>query len=250
MADLDVPPNPNLIEAAGNPNDDLERSDEDDEVDHREAERQVRKLSASYRSQTGHLTRVIERATSLVDRTHGRPVPSQTMCRELDKVLGHIWDQQEKCAHTCELILENQDHLEDNDANVVKTNGCLERDAARGDEVAVEVTRELVRCEIALRPPAPVAAGVPGQARIICKPEKDLKPSELSAEMSPVEFAYWVDAFEAYHAGSNMQVATIAVQQAFLKACVNVILYNQIEQYITAGVTPVLGQGDSIIERL
>jgi hypothetical protein len=30
--------------------------------------------------------------------------------------------------------------------------------------------------------------------------------------MTPVEFAYWVDAFEAYHAGIHMEVATIAVQ--------------------------------------
>jgi hypothetical protein len=65
--------------------------------------------------------------------------------------------------------------------------------------------------------------------------------------MTPVKFAYWVDAFEAYHAGSHMEMATIAMQQAFLKACVHVILYNRIESYIVSGVTPVLGQGDTIM---
>ena len=56
MADLDVP---NLIEVAGDPDDAHHKDEEDDgddDHDHREAERRVRKLSASYRSQTGHLT--------------------------------------------------------------------------------------------------------------------------------------------------------------------------------------------------
>jgi hypothetical protein len=35
--------------------------------------------------------------------------------------------------------------------------------------------------------------------------------------MTLVEFAYWVDGFEAYHAGSHMEVANVAVQQAILK---------------------------------
>jgi hypothetical protein len=88
------------------------------------------------------------------------------------------------------------------------------RDADRADEVIVAVMREMACCEIGLRPPVG-APGPVGQAqRVICKPEKDLKPQELTADMTPVEFAYWVDAFEAYHAGSHMEVATIAVHVA------------------------------------
>jgi hypothetical protein len=86
-----------------------------------------------------------------------------------------------------------------------------------------------------------------GQVRVICKPEKDLKPQELTADMTPVEFAYWVDAFEAYHAGSYMEVATIAVQQAFFKACVHSILYNRIKSYIVSGITPVIGPGNTVM---
>jgi hypothetical protein len=56
--------------------------------------------------------------------------------------------------------------------------------------------------------PAPGAAHGAGPTRIICKPKKDLKPVELTADMMPVGFAYWVDAFEAYHAGSHTEVAT------------------------------------------
>jgi hypothetical protein len=112
----------------------------------------------------------------------------------------------------------------------------------------VAVTHEMARCEICLRPPVVGAPGPVGQARVICKPEKDLKPQELTADMTPVEFAYWVDAFEAYHAGSHMEVATIAVQQAFFKACVHSILYNRIKSNIVSGVTPVLGPGNSVME--
>jgi hypothetical protein len=89
----------------------------------------------------------------------------------------------------------------------------------------------------------------PGPAhRIICKPEKDLKPIELTADMSPVEFAYWVDAFEAYHAGSHIELAPYSVQQAFLKACVHPFLYNRTKSNIVSGITPVLGPGDTIME--
>jgi hypothetical protein len=168
------------------------------------------------------LTRVISKAEALVVEaaTH---IPSKTMFRELKKSLAEICGQQEKCANTCEEILESQEHT---DANVKKIERCLDCDAKRGNLVAVRVTCELVRCEIGLMPPAlPVAGPGPnvGQVRVVCKPEKDLKPQELTADMTPVEFAYWVDAFEAYHSGSHMEMATISLQQAFFKAFVHSI---------------------------
>jgi hypothetical protein len=112
-----------------------------------------------------------------------------------------------------------QDQTEDNEAHI---EGCLTRDADRADEVAVLVTREMARCEIGPRPPVVGAPGPVGQVRVICKTEKDLKPQELTADMTLVEFAYWIDAFEAYHAGSHMEVATI-------------------------GITPVLGPGNPVM---
>jgi hypothetical protein len=98
--------------------------------------------------------------------------------------------------------------------------------------------REMARYEIGLQPPAVGAQGPVGPGpvqRIVCKPEKDLKPQELTADMTPVEFAYLVNVFEAYHAGSHMEVAPIAVQQAFFKACVHSILYNPIKSNIVWG---------------
>jgi hypothetical protein len=45
-----------------------------------------------------------------------------------------------------------------------------------------------------------------------------------------------------------MEVASIAVQQAFFKACVHSVLYNCIKSNIVSGVTPVLGQGNMVME--
>jgi hypothetical protein len=102
-----------------------------------------------------------------------------------------------------------------------------------------------------LRPAALVAAAggaAAGPARIICKQEKDLKPVELTANMTLVEFAYLFDAFEAYHPGSHMEVATAAVQQAFFKTCVHPVLYGSIKSNIASGVTPVLGTVATVME--
>jgi hypothetical protein len=66
--------------------------------------------------------------------------------------------------------------------------------------------------------------------------------------MTPVEFAYWVDAFKAYHVGSHLEVAPCAVKQAFFKACVHPVLYNHLTSNRVSGVTPVLGPGDTVME--
>jgi hypothetical protein len=208
-------------------------------------EEDLNNMAASYRAQTGHLTRAVKAANVLVKEAALRP-PSRVFLEQLKRALAAVRDQEKKCAAICEDIRDAQDQTEANEDHI---KGCLTRDADRAEEVSVAVTREMARCEIGLRPPAVGAPGPVGQVqRVICKPEKDLKPQELTADMTPVEFAYWVDAFEAYHAGSHMEVATIAVQQAFFKACVHSILYNCIKSNIVSGVTPVLGPGDSVME--
>jgi hypothetical protein len=120
----------------------------------------------------------------------------------------------------CGNLRDIRDAQDQTEANKAHMEGCLTRDADLADAASVAITREMAHCEIGLWPPAVGAAGPVGQVpaqRIICKPEKDLKPQELTADRTPVKFAYWVDAFEAYHAGSHMEVTTIAVQQAFSK---------------------------------
>jgi hypothetical protein len=140
--------------------------------------------------------RTIKAAAALVKEAALR-APSKTFLDQLKRALAGVRDQEAKCTAICE---DMRDAEEQTEANEIHIEGCLTRDANRADEVIVAVTREMARCEIGLRPPVVGAPGPVGQVRVICKPEKDLKPQKLTADMTPVEFAYWVDAFEAYHA--------------------------------------------------
>jgi hypothetical protein len=140
--------------------------------------------------------RTIKAAAALVKEAALR-APSKTFLDQLKRALAGVRDQEAKSTAICE---DMRDAEEQTEANEIHIEGCLTRDANRADEVIVAVTREMARCEIGLRPPVVGAPGPVGQVRVICKPEKDLKPQKLTADMTPVEFAYWVDAFEAYHA--------------------------------------------------
>ena len=51
------------------------------------------------------------------------------------------------------------------------------------------------------------------------KLEAELKPDVLSQDATAGELRIWVKKFEAYYHASNMQVAQIAVQQAYLRNC-------------------------------
>jgi hypothetical protein len=92
---------------------------------------------------------------------------------QLKRALAGVCDQEAKCAAICEDIRDAQEQTQDNEDHI---EGCLTWDADRADEVAVAVTREMARCEIGLWPPVVGAPGPVGQVRVICKPEKDLKP--------------------------------------------------------------------------
>jgi hypothetical protein len=174
--------------------------------------------------------------------------PSCVIIVQLERSLARVQDPEQKCAGICEDIRDAQEQTKANETHI---EASCTSDATRANVAGVAIMRQMACYEIGLRPPAVGALGPvgPGPAqRIICKPEKDLNPQELTADMTPVEFAYWVDAFEAYHAGSHMEVAPIAVQQAFFKACVHSVLYNRIKSNIVSGVTPVLGQGNTVME--
>jgi hypothetical protein len=105
---------------------------------------------------------------------------------QLKQALAKFRDQEEKCAGICEDIRDAQEQTE---ANKTHIEGCLTRDAHRADAAGVAITREMARCEIGLRPPAVGAQGPVGQGpvqRIICNTEKDLRPQELTADMTLV----------------------------------------------------------------
>jgi hypothetical protein len=204
-------------------------------------------MAATYRTHAGHLTRAVEAANLVVTEATLR-APNHVIMAQLERCLARVRDQEHnKCAQICEDIRDAQ---ESTDANEAHIEASCTRDANCAKAAGVAITQQMARYEIGLQPPAvaesPVGHG-PAQ-RIICKQEKDLKPQELTEDMTPVEFAFWVDAFEAYHAGSHMEVAPMAVQQAFFKACVKSVLFNRIKSNIVSGVTPVLGPGNTVME--
>jgi hypothetical protein len=118
-------------------------SDHGDQGD-RDRARDLAGMAGSYRAQTGHLTRVITKADALVAEAVLR-APSTTFLGELKRVLAEIRDQQEKCADICEDIRDAQEKTL---ANEAKIKGCLDRNATRGNLVAVQVTLEMAHCEI------------------------------------------------------------------------------------------------------
>jgi hypothetical protein len=104
--------------------------------------------AGSFRAQTGHLTRTIKTASALVKEAALR-APSMVFLNQLKRALAGVRDQEAKCAAICKDIKDAQEWTEANEDHI---EGCLTRDADRADEVAVAVTREMVRCEIGLRP--------------------------------------------------------------------------------------------------
>jgi hypothetical protein len=177
-------------------------------------EEDLNNMATSYRAQTGYLTRTVKAANALVKEAALRP-PSRVFLEQLKRALAAVRNQEAKCAAICEDIRDAQNQTE---ANKVHIKGCLTRDADRADEVIVAVTREMARCEIGCRPPVLGAPGPVGQAqRVFCKLEKDLKPQELTADMTPVEFAYWEDALRHTTLGAIWRLQPLQCSRRFSK---------------------------------
>ena len=70
----------------------------------------------------------------------------------------------------------------------------------------------------------------------------DLKPEVLSHDATAGELRIWLKKFEAYYHASNMQVARIQVQQAYLRNCLDNALALQLDSTIQQ-TTPVIGGG-------
>jgi hypothetical protein len=156
-----------------------------------------------------NLTRAIKNATNIV-RESGDPSQDATfaMQGQMEDAVVDIKGQVIKCLEIIEIIRVNQDHT---DANAKATEDLLD-----------SVFKQLARYKKALRP-MPLAGGAAGGAlrALICKPDLALKPEELTSDMTPVVFACWLDAFEAYYDARNMQVKELGVQQAYFKACIH-----------------------------
>jgi 5-formyltetrahydrofolate cyclo-ligase len=96
-------------------------------------EEDLNNMAASYRAQTGHLTRTVKAANALVKEADLRP-PSRVFLEQLKRVLAAVCDQEAKCAAICEDIRDAQDQTEANEEHI---KGCLTRDAEAQAQVTV-----------------------------------------------------------------------------------------------------------------
>ena len=74
----------------------------------------------------------------------------------------------------------------------------------------------------------------------------ELKPEVLSHDATAGELRIWLKKFEAYYHASNMQVARIQVQQAYLRNCLDNALALQLDSTIQQ-TTPVIGRGATCV---
>ena len=77
----------------------------------------------------------------------------------------------------------------------------------------------------------------------------ELKPEVLSHDATAGKLRIWLKKFEAYYHASNMQVARIQVQQAYLRNCLDNALALQLDSLIQQ-TTPVIGGGVTCILNL
>ena len=74
----------------------------------------------------------------------------------------------------------------------------------------------------------------------------ELKPDVLSQDATAEKLRIWVKKFEAYYHASNMQVAQIAVQQAYLRNCLDNTLVLQLDSTVQQ-TTPIDRHSSSIV---
>jgi hypothetical protein len=118
-------------------------------------------MAATCRTQAGHLTRAVVAAANLVVTEATLRAPNRVIVAQLERCLARVRDQEHKCAQICEDIRDAQE----------STN-------AKKAHIEVSCTRD-ANCANTAGAQGPVGPG-PAQ-RIICKPEKDLKPQELQS---------------------------------------------------------------------
>ena len=83
------------------------------------------------------------------------------------------------------------------------------------------------------------AANTDGATGHVRKPNAALKPSKLTRDATPVEFAVWLEAYMAYYSSSRMELAPLAEQMAYLKACLDTGLLSRLDAELTTQ-TPIL----------
>lgn len=97
------------------------------------------------------------------------------------------------------------------------------------------------------QPPPPVAPAAPAPRQV--RPVEALKPFTLNASHSMIEFETWESSFRAYYTTSHIDLASVEEQQAYLRSCMDSLLWVRVKPVITR-TTPVFGQVNSCFAAL
>jgi hypothetical protein len=100
-------------------------------------------MAASYKTQSGHLTRAVVAANLDVAEAMLCD-PSCVIMIQLERSLAKVWNQEEKCAGICEDIRDAQEQTNASKAHI---EACCARDA---DVTGVAIMQQMARYEIGL----------------------------------------------------------------------------------------------------
>jgi MOSC domain-containing protein YiiM len=103
-------------------------------------------MAASYRGQSGWLTRAVETCNLVVAEATLR-APNFPLMAQLERCLAKVWDQEQKCAQICEDIRDAQELTAASESLI---EASFTRDNNRANAASVAVMQQMARYEIGL----------------------------------------------------------------------------------------------------
>jgi hypothetical protein len=104
-------------------------------------------MAASYRGQSGWLTRSVDTFDLVVAEATLR-APNRPLMAQLERCLAKVQDQEQKCAQICEDIRDEQEPTAANEALI---EASFTRDNNRANAASVAVMQQMARYEIGLQ---------------------------------------------------------------------------------------------------
>lgn len=184
-------------------------------------------IKFSLRSYKGHLSSTLTVADNLVHLAHADPTPSLT---------GKLEAELTKLEGLNENITERYRQLQEADpTNFDEYTTGLEECVDRFIGCQTDILRTIADCRragIAAQPPLqqPPAAGQHGRI----KTNDALKPFRLTKEHTPVEMRQWTLQFKAFYSTSQLETLALPDQQAYLRICMDPLLYERFQAKIGA----------------
>ena len=194
--------------------------------------------AASHIALRGHLTRRLNTARMVCDLSAQIGTPTMSLLNELKKAQSDLRSMFSKVELSCQdLMTLDITKIDSWQAKLAEDEKSLQKQDS-------ELINLIADAELRLLP-KPDSNRIPGARADRTKANEALKPKVLSREMSPVEFASWLQRFSAYYSSSNMNNCSLPEQQAYFRACIDSYLESRIQSKISS-VTPILPTPGSI----